>query len=238
MGTVYTKVYLLEDVGGERRLVAVGRAPSAGADGAPDPWAGLSGALAQALRHAGREDAPLPAQRLLMTSAGTVPRLAVVAPGPAEARAVAGALEGLPARVLEPLTLDGPAREPEYLLSQLEAQDPDAVVVIGRRQGERDPVGAAVEAIARAFGRQAPLLLLTGDPEYTARTAAGLEGSPLRVAGDGPGTAVQDLAGAYLRERLTAAWEGLAAPGARRRRRPGARASRAPPWKGSATPRA
>ena len=96
VGTVYTKVYLLEDVGGERRLVAVGRAPSAGSDGAPDPWAGLSGALAQALRHAGREDAPLPAQRLLMTSAGTVPRLAIVAPGPADARAVTGALEGAP----------------------------------------------------------------------------------------------------------------------------------------------
>ena len=213
VGTVYTKVYLLEDVGGERRLVAVGKAPSAGPDGAPDPWVGLSEALAQALRHAGRDDSQLPSQRLLMTSAGTVPRLAIVAPGPAEARAVAGALEGVPARVLEPLTLDGPAREPEYLLSQLEAQDPDAVVVTGRRQGERDPVGAAVEAIARAFGRQAPLLLLTGDPEFTTRTAAGLEGSPHRVAGEGPGTAVQDLAGTYLRERLAAAWDGLATAG-------------------------
>ena len=213
VGTVYTKVYLLEDVGGERRLVAVGKAPSAGPDGAPDPWVGLSEALAQALRHAGRDDSQLPSQRLLMTSAGTVPRLAIVAPGPAEARAVAGALEGVPARVLEPLTLDGPAREPEYLLSQLEAQDPDAVVVTGRRQGERDPVGAAVEAISRAFGRQAPLLLLTGDPEFTTRTAAGLEGSPHRVAGEGPGTAVQDLAGTYLRERLAAAWDGLATAG-------------------------
>jgi MutL protein len=213
VGTVYTKVYLLEDVGGERRLVAVGKAPSAGPDGAPDPWVGLSEALTQALRHAGRDDSQLPSQRLLMTSAGTVPRLAIVAPGPAEARAVAGALEGVPARVLEPLTLDGPAREPEYLLSQLEAQDPDAVVVTGRRQGERDPVGAAVEAISRAFGRQAPLLLLTGDPEFTTRTAAGLEGSPHRVAGEGPGTAVQDLAGTYLRERLAAAWDGLATAG-------------------------
>src|SRR5688572_26104956 len=37
VGTVYTKVYLLEEVGGERRLVAVGRAPSAGADGTLAP---------------------------------------------------------------------------------------------------------------------------------------------------------------------------------------------------------
>src|SRR5262245_48159659 len=133
VGTVYTKVYLLEEVGGERRLVALGRAPSGGPDGALAPGEALAGALAQALQRAGRSAYPAPAERFLLTSAGTVPRLAVVAPGPAEARAVVGALESLPARVLEPLTLDGPAREPEHLLGQLEAQAPDAVVVLGGR---------------------------------------------------------------------------------------------------------
>src|SRR5262245_45542099 len=73
VGTVYTKVYLLDDVGGERRLVAVGRAPSAGPDGTPAPAQALAGALAQALQRAGRTDHPAPAERLLLTSAGTVP---------------------------------------------------------------------------------------------------------------------------------------------------------------------
>src|SRR6476660_4625650 len=90
VGTVYTKVYLLDDVGGERRLVAVGRAPSAGSDGTPAPAQALAGALAQALQRAGRTEHPAPAERVLLTSAGTVPRLAIVAPGPVEARTVAG----------------------------------------------------------------------------------------------------------------------------------------------------
>src|SRR5919107_888757 len=58
VGTVYTKVYLLDDVGGERRLVAVGRAPSAGPDGTPAPALALAAALAQTLQRAGRADHP------------------------------------------------------------------------------------------------------------------------------------------------------------------------------------
>jgi hypothetical protein len=208
VGTVYTKVYLLDDVGGERRLVAVGRAPSAGADGTPAPAQALAGALAQALQRAGRTEHPAPAERVLLTSAGTVPRLAIVAPGPVEARTVAGALESLPARVLEPLTLDGPARDPETLLSQLEAQAPDAIVVLGGRQGERDLAGAAVETVARGFGRQAPLVLLAGDAEFAARAASYLEGGPYLVAEGDPGGAVRDLAGRFVKERLAGAWAG------------------------------
>jgi hypothetical protein len=208
VGTVYTKVYLLEEVGGERRLVALGRAPSGGPDGALAPGEALAGALAQALQRAGRSAYPAPAERFLLTSAGTVPRLAVIAPGPAEARAVVGALESLPARVLEPLTLDGPARVPEHLLGQLEAQAPDAVVVLGGRGTERDPAGAAVETIARGLGRQAPLVLLAGDAEFASRAAASLQGRRYLVAGGDPGPAVRDLAGRFVQERLAGALAG------------------------------
>ena len=210
VGTVYTKVYLLDDVGGERRLVAVGRAPSAGSDGTPAPAQALAGALAQALQRAGRSEHPAPAERVLLTSAGTVPRLAIVAPGPAEARTVAGALESLPARVLEPLTLDGPARDPETLLGQLEAQAPDAIVVLGGRPGQIALAGAAVEAIARGFGRQAPLVLLAGDAEFAARAASFQEGGPYLVAEGDPGGAVRELAGRFVKERLAGAWAGEA----------------------------
>ncbi len=203
VGTVYTKVYLLEDVAGERRLVALGRAPTLGGDGTPAAGEALAQALTQALRRAGRERHPVPEQRLLLTSAGMVPRLAMVAPGGADARALRSSLEGLPVRLLEPVLLEGAGRDPEHLLGQIEVQAPDAVIVAGGgRPAERALAGAAVEAISRGFGRQGPLVLLIGDAEFIAQVSPILEGDRAHVAGDDPRAAVQDLAGRFVEERL------------------------------------
>lgn len=202
VGTVYTKVYLLEDVAGERRLVALGRAPTRGPDGAPAATEALAVALRQALRRAGRERYPPPEQRLILTSAGMVPRLTVVAGG-ADARAVRTSLESLPIRLLEPVILDGGGRDPEHLLGQIEAQSPDAVIVAGgSRPAERAQAVAAVEAIANSFGRQAPLVLLAGDGEFIDLASSLLDRDRSLVAGSDPRASVQDLARRMMEERL------------------------------------
>jgi hypothetical protein len=80
VGSVYTKVFWVEEVQGERRLMAVGRAPTLGPDGTPAPGEALGAALAQALQRAGRAADTKPSRRLLMTSTAAVPRLTIVAP--------------------------------------------------------------------------------------------------------------------------------------------------------------
>jgi hypothetical protein len=150
VGTVYTKVYFFEDVAGERRLVSIGRAPTCGPDGMPAPQVALAAALEQALGRAGRPERATQAPRLLLSSAGAVARLAIVASGSEEVKAISDGLEGLPVRVLEPIYLHGRGGDAEQLLGQLEAQAPDAVIVAGAARGEaRALAGAAVETIDR-----------------------------------------------------------------------------------------
>ncbi|MBI3974398.1 MAG: glutamate mutase L [Chloroflexi bacterium] len=181
VGSVFTKVYLIADVEGERRLVALGRAPTCGDDGEPAVAAALAHALAQVMDVTGMAPNALPARRLLMTSAAGVPRIALVAPRDDEVRAVAGALESLPVRLLPPLLLEGPDGESERLLGLLEAQAPDAVVIAG---GTR-PVGAdaarrALHVLAHGFGAALPVVILTGDEAFLAAASAATHELPVR----------------------------------------------------------
>jgi len=71
VGAVFTKVYLLQEVEGERRLVATGQAPSIADTGEPAVEAALAQALARALEHAGQRLDGSGPPRVLLTSLGT-----------------------------------------------------------------------------------------------------------------------------------------------------------------------
>lgn len=201
VGAAFTKAYLLADVEGERRLVSVGRVPSLGLDGQPVVGPALDLAARQALATAGAPATPAAlagVPRLVLTSAGAVPRVALLATGEEEARKVAAALERDPVRLLDPITLGPPGTE--QLLSQLEAQAPDVVVVAGDAPGG-SRAAAAVEALVYGFGGRLPMLVLGGDPAVVAACAAHLEGRPfVSAAGDGwaAAEAVRRLASAQL----------------------------------------
>lgn len=192
VGTVYTKVYLLESVEGERRLVSVGRAPTRGDDGQPAVGAALAQALEQALGRAGRASsfgAATSVPRLLLTSAAALPGLMLLVPHEAEARALAGMLESLPLRLIERVTLDGIAGDPEALLTRLEAQAPDAIIVAaGTRAADQQLARAALETILHSFGPRAPVLVLAGDEAFVEAGSALLAGAPHRVAPGALGT--------------------------------------------------
>jgi hypothetical protein len=206
VGSVYTKVFWVEEVQGERRLMAVGRAPTLGPDGTPAPGEALGAALAQALQRAGRAADTKPSRRLLMTSTAAVPRLTIVAPTAGELRTLSSVMERLPVRLLDPIRLDGPGRDLEHVLTQLESQAPDAVLIAGGNRGhERDLAHRAVEAITRGFGGQAPLLLLVGDDAFVTRVAPLLKHTRYAVAG-ADATAVLGLAERYVDERLASSW--------------------------------
>ena len=209
VGSVYTRVYLIEDVEGERRLVAAGQAPTVADTGQPAVAAALAQALSRALDHTGRSPergAAETSPRILMTSLAAVPRIAVVAPREDDAREIAAAFEALPVRVLDPILREGAAGDPEVLLGQLEAQAPDAIVIAGGARAADQPLAeGAVEAVARGFGARAPLVMLAGGRPFV--NAAGPLLGALRsvdAAGDAArvGVALRDAARGLAGERL------------------------------------
>ena len=210
VGAAFTKVFLLQEVEGERRLVATGAAPTVGDDGQPAVTQALARALDLALSRVGavtrREADAIP--RLLMTSLHAVPHVAVVAPRVGDARTALSALEALPVRVMEPVVLDGAGGDPETLLGQLEAQSPDAIVVVGGASAaDEAPAQGAVEALARGFGTRVPLLVLAGAQRFV-DSASQVLGSARHVAAAGDSaqaaTALQDAARELTSRRLGA----------------------------------
>src|SRR5438132_2552015 len=84
-GAAFAKAYVLDEVDGERRLVAVGKVPALGDDGQPAPDRARERAVAQALAIAGvRADA---APRVVQRS--VVPRILVTAAREEQAREIA-----------------------------------------------------------------------------------------------------------------------------------------------------
>lgn len=202
VGAVYTKVYLLDDVEGERRLVAVGRVPTTGDDGQPAFGDALQRALEQALAHAGRPAETAPAERIVLTGTGAITRVALVVPRIADAAILAAELESAPVRLLEPLSLDGPAREPEHVLGQLEAQAPDAIVLVGGRAADQKTSLGAVEVIARGLGALAPPLVVVGEGGFAEAASALLAELPHLAADAGAAAPALDAVRELATSRL------------------------------------
>jgi hypothetical protein len=231
VGQVFTRVFLFEDVEGERRLVAAGQAPTLGDDGLPAPRAALAQALAQALAYAGRSGAPADGERLLVSSAGTPPRLLIVARGPDDARAVAGALAHLPLHLLEPFYITGSASDPERLLAEIDEFAPDIVVLAGPARGApggddggRTPSRIALEAVAYGYSGHRPQIVLAGGQAAGGDLAALLATAPQATVAEGIqqlGRVVPDILGRVsaghpqwdlLEPGALADWQGDGAP--------------------------
>jgi len=107
-----------------------------------------------------------------------------------------------PARLLEPVLLDGNA---ENLLGALEAQAPDVVVISAGSGDSRSVEGragrAALEAVRFLALDDATLLLVMGDEDFLSAAGALLEGTPHVLAAAGDGAAL-----ARALERVTAEW--------------------------------
>jgi hypothetical protein len=175
--------------------------------GLPAIGAALERAAAQALAIAGWGEAP-PAHRLALTSFGALARVALLATGEDEARAVVAALERTPCRLLEPVQLGAAA---EYLLSQIEAQAPHVVVIAaGPRANDRASAAAATEILAQAFGERLPVVVLSGDAGTVAACEPFLDGRRY-VAAPGDGWPAADAVRRLAVERLGAS--ALAAKG-------------------------
>jgi hypothetical protein len=217
VGMGFTTVFLIEPVEGERRLIATGRVPSIGDDGRPAVASALERALARTLEIAGRPlHTTAAAERLVMTSAGGVPRIAIVAPRAGDGRALAAALAALPVRLLPVLALEGPAGEPEPLLASLEAQEPDLVLVHAGRPADHERVLGAIETLACGTGRLGapPAVLVIAEDERVLASAAEalgprlipFQGSPAeQLAPAVRSCAAQRLGRGYL-ETLPEAW--------------------------------
>ncbi len=215
-GTCFTTVFLVEPVEGERRLIAAAHAPSIGDDGRPAIDGALERALARVLEVAGRSrDAVAAAERLILTSAGGVPRVAIVAPRPGEGAALAGALASLPVRLMPVLALEDPG-SPESLLAALEAQEPDVVIVHAGRPVDHERMLGAIETLACGTGwlDDPPAVILAAEDERVLAAAAEALGSrlvPLRgrlaeqLAPAVRACAARRLGCGYL-EALPAAW--------------------------------
>lgn len=164
VGSVVTRAYLLEVVGGARRLVAIGECSTLGDDGLPDVRGALARALGECLRTGGRTWADAPKERALITSTGSLPRVAVIAPSPDDAVIAVGELESLPLVQLEPLVLDGQGLNPDVLTAYLESGAPDIVVLMsGTRPIDHERARGAVESIGLGLAITAPYLILAGD---------------------------------------------------------------------------
>lgn len=164
VGSVVTRAYLLEVVGGSRRLIAIGECSTLGDDGVPDVRGSLSRALSECLRAGGRTWADAPRERALITSAGSLPRVAVIAPSGDDAAIATGELESLPLVLLEPMVLDGQGLNPDVLTAYLESGEPDIVVLMsGSRPIDHERARGAVESIGLGLAITAPYLILAGD---------------------------------------------------------------------------
>lgn len=186
-GSTFTKAYLLEDVEGERRLVAVGRVPTLGDDGHPAPEAATERAVSQALATAGIADASAAQPRVVQRS--VVPRVLVIAPREDQASDVLAQLERLPLRLLEPVLLGmggAGSSAPERLLGAVEAQVPDAVVLAAGadpRGADGRAAHAALEALR--FSGAPPFVVIVGNEGFKAAAATLLEGVHHAVAAPG-----------------------------------------------------
>jgi hypothetical protein len=163
VGTAFTKSYILEDIEGERRLLAVGRVPTVRDDGFLVPGKAAEAALRQALSFTGEEvatsEALRPEGRTLLTTLLAIPRLLVVAMTEEEARGARDAIEGLPVRFLTPVIGDVRA---EQLLAHLDAEPADAIVLVAGKDGQRY-TQAVLEAVRYGSGTQAPVVVIWGD---------------------------------------------------------------------------
>src|SRR6266508_542953 len=114
VGAVYTKAYVLQEVEGERRLVAIGLAPTRADNGLLVLDSAVERAVAQALSRAGDALPATPAAggaslQGYLTSVAGVPRVAIVVTRDEDARAIGAALESLPLHLHEPVILDSAA---------------------------------------------------------------------------------------------------------------------------------
>ena len=176
-GSTFTKAYLLDEVDGERRLVAVGRSATLAHDGQPLPEQAAARAVAQALALAGR-DAAGTRVHALQRSRPAAPRVLVVAAAEEAARETLSRLNRLPLRLLEPVLLAPSAgAAAEQLLAALEAQAPDAVVLTGSASdGGGRALRAAIEALTHGAINPLPHVVALGDEGFTGAVAPLLEG--------------------------------------------------------------
>ena len=176
-GSTFTKAFVLDEVEGERRLVAVGRAATLADDGQPLPDQAATRAVAQALALTGR-DAGGAGVQAVQRSRRAAPRVLVIASAaPAASEAIAQ-LRRLPVRLLDPVVLAGSGGAvAEQVLSALEAQVPDTVVVTGTGPiSEGRPLRAGVEALIHGAISPIPHVVALGDDAFTAGLAPLLEG--------------------------------------------------------------
>ncbi|CAA9259712.1 MAG: hypothetical protein AVDCRST_MAG77-2509 [uncultured Chloroflexi bacterium] len=181
-GSVFTKAYLLDDVEGERRLVAVSRVPSTGDDGAVATVTAAQRATAQVLAIAGREADPRGLHARLTSRPG-VPRFLPVAPGAEALHALRALLERLPVQLLEPLALDAGS---EALLSAVEVHQPDAVIVTAGTTGgaggsERRATMAVLEALRHGAGDWTLPVVVLASGQVAADAGHALGGAPHAV---------------------------------------------------------
>lgn len=182
VGTAYTKVHLLDHVDGERRLVAVGRAPTLEDSGLPVPAAAAKQALAQVAEVAGRRElrdwetaAAATAERTLLSSLGGIARALVVCAraGP-ELGVVLDVLYTQSLQLLGVVSLastDAGAATRE-LLRQVWELTPDALVVVaspkdaGLLQGAAEALAYGLAPSLAAAGAS-PSVIAVGDEQQT-----------------------------------------------------------------------
>lgn len=164
VGTVITRAYLLELVAGSRRLVSIGECSTLGDDGLPDVRGALTRALNQCLEAGGRTWADAPRERALITSAGSLPRVAVIAPSPEDAAVATAELETLPLVLLDPMVLDGAGLNPDVIGAFLESGSPDIVVLMSGSRGlDHERARAVAESVGLGMAGTVPYLILAGD---------------------------------------------------------------------------
>ena len=201
-GSTFTKAYVLDDVDGERRLVAVGRSATQADDGQPLPEQAAARAVAQALAIAGRGATGARVQALQRSR--PAPRVLVVAASEDAAREATTRLGRLPLRVLDPLVLapSGGAAA-EQVLAALEELGADAVVFAGSGapgQGSGRALRSAVEALRYGATPPLPHVVALGDEAFTGALAPLLEGLPHEAAVPTDGEALARVLAPLLAE--------------------------------------
>ncbi|NBT94852.1 MAG: hypothetical protein EBT47_07610 [Chloroflexi bacterium] len=151
-------------VAGSRRLVSIGECSTLGDDGLPDVRGALTRALNQCLEAGGRTWADAPRERALITSAGSLPRVAVIAPSPEDAAVATAELETLPLVLLDPMVLDGAGLNPDVIGAFLESGSPDIVVLMSGSRGlDHERARAVAESVGLGMAGTVPYLILAGD---------------------------------------------------------------------------
>lgn len=200
-GSTFTKAFVVDEVDGEHRLVAVGRSATLADDGQAVPEQAAARAVAQALAISGRE-ASGARVNAVQRSLPNVPRVLVFAVREETAREALAGLSRLPLRTLDPIVLaSNSGAAAEQALAAIEALAPQAVVfagvgAVGDAAGR--PLRAAAEALRFGSSSASSHVVVLGDEPFTASLAPHLEGLRHEVASLGDGEAIARALGTLL----------------------------------------